>query len=82
MRRLAAPPEYEGLGWLDRLQKYKDLYAKGALPAAIGGFTLYPTAGFPAGYGPSYPAGYQPQSQGTSLNSVPWQEDQPSLYEP
>jgi hypothetical protein len=76
MRRLAAPPEYEGQRWLDRLQKYKDLAAKGALPASIGGLTLYPSAGFPMGMP------QQGQPPGTSLNSTPWWQDQPSLYGP
>jgi hypothetical protein len=72
---LPRSPKYEGLEWLERLQKYKDLAAKGALPAAVGGLSLYPTAGFPMG---------QPQQPppGTSSNSVPWWQDQSSLYGP
>jgi len=63
----AADPEYAGQGWLDRIQKYRDvLKSGGTLPkaVAIGGVStpLFATAGFPA------PG---PQPQGTSLNSDP-----------
>ena len=78
----AADPEYEGQGWADRLQKYRDLIKSGGtLPKsiAVGGVatSLYPTAGFPA----PVP---QPQGQsGTTLNSLPpdwWRQQQDQMF--